>query len=113
LGKRTLTPCPGANSPLDLPDDLLKWLSRCEENAIYESLMTPEERARPGYRGRFKARVLRFLYGAQKDTDPRHPNEIRPRMRTKYPTIDPFLGALKARDPGHAARLLQCVEARS
>jgi hypothetical protein len=101
-----------AASGTAIPDDLARCIRACEAGRFYESLMTPEERARgKRYRERFKERVFTAFFG-QTRTRGRFPNVVKLRLGRLYPSVAGVLRKLKRKDYRRSSWLLQHYEAR-
>src|SRR5262249_26218039 len=94
--------------PVTLPDDLGRSTKTCERGRFYESLMPDEGKAElPEYRRRIKVRFYRVLFGRNRPTNPRWPNEVWERFGERHPTLARVLKRLKRKNYRHSSHLLQ------
>jgi hypothetical protein len=94
-----------------LPADLLESLRVLGEGKFYESLLTPEERARDKpSRDRMKLRFYRVLFGRNRGRR-RFRNMLQERFRARHPTMAAVLFDLKRRNYKHSSHVLQNLEA--
>lgn len=86
----------------DLPEDVIKYIRRCESGTFYESFMPPGEN-----KTRFKKRFFAKVFFG-KD---RARSRIRTAFKTAYPSMARMIHSLKSRDYRRAAWIMQNHEA--
>jgi len=94
------------------PADLREFVRISEQGRSYESMMTPEERAKGDkYRERFKVRFYRGVLFGKNSSVSRWPNELRRRFRQRFPSVAEVLRGLKRKNYRHSSHVLQNYEA--
>jgi hypothetical protein len=89
-----------------IPPDVEKWVRACEQGRLYQSLAKPKETDK-----QVKRRVLVALYSRNKPKNPRFRNEMKARLKARFPSMAEMLTDLKRREHSRAAHLMQNWEA--